>query len=178
MGYNERLIRKCQQKSRKAFEELYKKFSPFVYGICLRYAKNRDEAQDILQDCFIKVMDKIGDFRFEGSFEGWLQRMAVHESLNYLKLGRTSFSEIDEDDAEAEDASADIVSNMTAKELLDAISEMPDGYRTIFNMYVVEGYQHNEIAEILNITESTSRSQLKKAREYLIEIIKNNYKRL
>ena len=141
MGSNERLIRKCQQKSRKAFEELYKKFSPFVYGICIRYAKNRDEAQDILQDCFIKVMDKIGDYRFEGSFEGWLQRMAVLESL-------------------------------------DAISEMPDGYRTIFNMYVVEGYQHNEIAEILNITESTSRSQLKKAREYLIEIIKNNYKRL
>ncbi len=177
MGDNEKLIRKCQQKSRKAFEELYRKFSPFVYGICLRYAKNRDEAQDILQDCFIKIMDKIGDFRFEGSFEGWLQRMAVNESLNYLRLGRSSFSELDEDDADAEDISSDIVSNMSANELLDAISKMPDGYRTIFNMFVIEGYQHNEIAEKLNITESTSRSQLKKAREYLIEIIKNDFKR-
>lgn len=178
MGDNEKLIRKCQQKSRKAFEELYRKFSPFVYGICLRYAKNRDEAQDILQDCFIKVMDRIEDYRFEGSFEGWLQRMAVNESLNYLRLGRSSFSEMDEDDADAEDVSADIVSNMTAQQLLGEIGKMPDGYRTIFNMYVIEGYQHNEIAEILNITESTSRSQLKKAREYLIEIIKNDLKSL
>ena len=177
MGDNEKLIRKCQQKSRKAFEELYRKFSPFVYGICIRYAKNRDEAQDILQDCFIKVMDRIGDFRFEGSFEGWLQRMAVNESLNYLRLGRSSFLELDEDDSDAKDESPDIVSNMSARELLDAISEMPEGYRTIYNMYVIEGYQHNEIAEILNITESTSRSQLKKAREYLIEIIKNDFKR-
>ena len=177
MSGNEELIRKCQQKSRKAFEELYRKFSPFVYGICLRYAKNRDEAQDILQDCFIKVMDKIGDYRFEGSFEGWLQRMAVRESLNYLRLGRSSFSEIDEDDAEAEDVNADIVSGISARELLDEIGKMPDGYRTIFNMYVIEGYQHNEIAEILDITESTSRSQLKKAREYLVGLIKNDFKR-
>lgn len=177
MSDNEKLIRKCQQKSKKAFEELYKKFSPFVYGICLRYAKNRDEAQDILQDCFIKVMDRIGDFRFEGSFEGWLQRMAVNESLNYLRLGRSSFSDIDDDDASVEDECPDIVSDMSARELLDIISKLPDGYRTIFNMYVIEGYQHNEIAEILNITESTSRSQLKKAREQLISLIKNDFKR-
>jgi RNA polymerase sigma-70 factor (ECF subfamily) len=123
-------------------------------------------------------MDRIEDYRFEGSFEGWLQRMAVNESLNYLRLGRSSFSEMDEDDADAEDVSADIVSNMTAQQLLGEIGKMPDGYRTIFNMYVIEGYQHNEIAEILNITESTSRSQLKKAREYLIEIIKNDLKSL
>ena len=177
MSDNEKLIRKCQQKSQRAFEELYKKFSPFVYGICLRYAKNRDEAQDILQDCFIKVMDRIGDFRFEGSFEGWLQRMAVNESLNYLRLGRSSFSDIDYDDASVEDECPDIVSDMSARELLDIISKLPDGYRTIFNMYVIEGYQHNEIAEILNITESTSRSQLKKAREQLISLIKNDFKR-
>lgn len=177
MSDNEKLIRKCQQKSQRAFEELYKKFSPFVYGICLRYAKNRDEAQDILQDCFIKIMDKIGDFRFEGSFEGWLQRMAVNESLNYLRLSRNSFSDIDDEDASAEDECPDIVSDMSARELLDIISKLPDGYRTIFNMYVIEGYQHNEIAEILNITESTSRSQLKKAREQLISLIKNDFKR-
>ncbi len=176
MGDKEELIRKCQQKSRKAFEELYKKFSPFVYGICLRYAKNRDEAQDILQDCFIKVMDKIGDFRFEGSFEGWLQRMTVRESLNYLRLTRNSFTSIDDDDSkDEEDVSSDIISNMSAQELLGEIQKMPDGYRTIFNMYVIEGYQHKEIAEILNISESTSRSQLKKAREYLIELINNDF---
>ena len=176
MGDKEELIRKCQQKSRKAFEELYKKFSPFVYGICLRYAKNRDEAQDILQDCFIKVMDKIGDFRFEGSFEGWLQRMTVRESLNYLRLTRNSFASIDDDDSkDEEDISSDIISNMSAQELLGEIQKMPDGYRTIFNMYVIEGYQHKEIAEILNISESTSRSQLKKAREYLIELINNDF---
>ena len=98
MGDNEKLIRKCQQKSRKAFEELYRKFSPFVYGICLRYAKNRDEAQDILQDCFIKVMERIGEFKFQGSFEGWLQRMAVNESLNHLKLMWNSVQEIADDD--------------------------------------------------------------------------------
>lgn len=176
MGDNEELIRKCQQKSRRAFEELYKKFSPFVYGICLRYAKDRDEAQDILQDCFIKVMERIGEFKFQGSFEGWLQRMAVNESLNHLKLMWNSVQEIADDDT-TEDESADIVSDMSAKELVEAISKLPDGYRTIFNMYVVEGYQHNEIAEILNIKEATSRSQLKKAREQLILIISNDYKR-
>jgi len=142
----------------------------------LRYAKNRDEAQDILQDCFIKVMDKIGDFRFEGSFEGWLQRMTVRESLNYLRLTRNSFTSIDDDDSkDEEDVSSDIISNMSAQELLGEIQKMPDGYRTIFNMYVIEGYQHKEIAEILNISESTSRSQLKKAREYLIELINNDF---
>lgn len=176
MGDNEELIRKCQQKSRRAFEELYKKFSPFVYGICLRYAKDRDEAQDILQDCFIKVMERIGEFKFQGSFEGWLQRMAVNESLNHLKLMWNSVQEIADDDT-TEDESADIVSDMSAKELVEAISKLPDGYRTIFNMYVVEGYQHNEIAEILNIKEATSRSQLKKAREQLILIISNDYKK-
>ncbi|MBO7572933.1 MAG: sigma-70 family RNA polymerase sigma factor [Bacteroidales bacterium] len=176
MGDNEELIRKCQQKSRRAFEELYKKFSPFVYGICLRYAKDRDEAQDILQDCFIKVMERIGEFKFQGSFDGWLQRMAVNESLNHLKLMWNSVQEIADDDT-TEDESADIVSDMSAKELVEAISKLPDGYRTIFNMYVVEGYQHNEIAEILNIKEATSRSQLKKAREQLILIISNDYKR-
>ena len=176
MSDNEKLIRKCQQKSQKAFEELYRKFSPLVYGICLRYAKNRDEAQDILQDCFIKIMDKIGDFRFEGSFEGWLQRMAVNESLNHLKLVWNSVSEMSDDD-DAIDECPDIVSDMSAQELMEIIEKLPDGYRTIFNMYVIEGYQHNEIAEILNITESTSRSQLKKAREQLIYLIRNEFKR-
>ena len=177
MGDNGELIRKCQQKSRKAFEELYRKFSPFVYGICMRYAKNRDEAQDILQDCFIKIMNKIGDYRFEGSFEGWVRRMAVRESLNYLKMTRGVFFDIDEEDEIVEDLSPDIVSDMSAKEMLEAISELPDGYRTIFNMYVIEGYQHSEIAEILNISESTSRSQLKKAREQLMCIIRNDLKK-
>jgi len=143
----------------------------------LRYAKNRDEAQDILQNCFIKIMNKIGDFRFEGSFEGWLQRMAVRESINYIKLTRSSFSEIENENSEKEDMNPDIVSDMTAQELLSEISKMPVGYRTIFNMYVIEGYQHSEIAEILNISESTSRSQLKKAREYLIDLIKKDFKR-
>jgi len=177
MSDNEELIRKCQQKSRKAFEELYRKFSPSVYGICLRYAKNRDDAQDILQNCFIKLMDKIEDFRFEGSFDGWLQRMAVRESLNYLKLSKNSFSEIEDNNSANEDESPDIVSDMSAQELLAEIRKMPDGYRTIFNMYVIEGYSHKEIADALNISEATSRSQLKKAREHLIGLIKNDFKR-
>lgn len=175
MSVNEELIRKCQKKSLPAFEELYKQFSPIVYGICLRYAKNTDDAQDLLQECFIKIYERIGDFRFEGSFDGWLKRLAVNTALNYLRLDK-SFDDYTELPEVADDLyNYDIINDLTAKELLKFVNSLPDGYRAVFNMYVIEGYQHSEIAEILNITESTSRSQLKKAREALKTLINKYY---
>ncbi len=173
MSENEELIRKCQKKSPRAFDELYRKFSPLVYGICLRYTKCEDDAQDLLQDCFIKIMDKIGEFRFEGSFNGWLHKMTVHEALNYIRLNDKTFEDYgDEYDANMIDFDSDVISSMSAEDLLKLVNALPDGYRVVFNLYVIEGYQHVEIAKMLNITEATSRSQLKKAREFLIGLIK------
>lgn len=172
MSEYEELIRKCQKKSSKAFDELYKKYSPLVYGICLRYTKNRNDAQDLLQECFIKIMDRIVDFRFEGSFEGWLRRLTVNEALNFIRLNSKSFEEYcDDSDISMASYDPDSLSSLSAQELLKYINALPDGYRTIFNLYVIEGYPHTEIAKMLNIAEATSRSQLKKAREFLIELI-------
>ncbi len=174
MSDNRELIQKCQKKSRVAFDELYKKFSPFVYGICLRYCRNNDDAQDLLQECFMKIMDKIADFRFEGSFYAWLRQLTITTALNRIRLKKT-YDDYDEDsDVIENEVDYDIVSEMSAKELLNFINALPDGYRTVFNLYVIEGYQHAEIAEMLGISESTSRSQLKKARECLKSLI-NKY---
>jgi RNA polymerase sigma-70 factor (ECF subfamily) len=140
-----------------------------MLGVCNRYARNSADAEDILQDAFIKIFEKIHQFKFEGSFEGWIRRIMVNTALKKYTLRRyekeVSGYEIKDKDESAIEPSA--YSDLTQKELLDLINNLPDGYKLIFNLYVIEGYQHDEIAEMLGIQPGTSRSQLVKARNML-----------
>ena len=140
-----------------------------MLGVCNRYARNSADAEDILQDAFIKIFEKIHQFKFEGSFEGWIRRIMVNTALKKYSLRRyekeVSGYEIKDRTEDGMEPSA--YAHITQKELLYLINNLPEGYRMIFNLYVIEGYQHDEIAEMLGIQPGTSRSQLVKARNML-----------
>jgi RNA polymerase sigma factor (sigma-70 family) len=140
-----------------------------MLGVCYRYARNSSDAEDILQDAFIKVFNKMNQYKFEGSFEGWMRKIVVNTALKKYSVIRydkeVSGYEIKEQDESAMEPSA--YSHLTEKELLGLINNLPEGYKVVFNLYVIEGYQHEEIAEILGIQPGTSRSQLVKARNML-----------
>ena len=144
-----------------------------MLAICFRYAKDKDEAEDILQDGFIKAFEKLADYRFDGSFEGWLKRIFVTTALNYYrsntKMGfKVDFSEIQESyQAQTDEDDVSENSNLSENELMSLIQSLPNGYKMVFNMYVFEDYSHKEIAEALNISENTSKTQLMKARNFL-----------
>jgi len=175
MRDNVKLIKQCQKKSEKAFDELYRTYSSLIYGICLRYTKDEHEAQDLLQECFIRIVNKIGDYSYKGSFEGWMRRLTVNQALNYLKSKKQFLSEdVSEYEIISDDFNNDIISEMSAQEIIKLINKLPDGYRTVFNLHVVEGYKHTEIAEMLEINDVTCRTQFKKAREALIALINEN----
>jgi RNA polymerase sigma factor (sigma-70 family) len=168
------LVKQCINRQNSALEELYKRYSPLMYGVCLRYVRNRDDAMDLLHDGFIKVFSSIEGFRFTGSLEGWIRRIMVHTAINFYnrQMSRrdNSYETVSETLRNDE---PDAISEMSAEELLDHIQALPDGYRVVFNLYAIEGYQHEEIAQILGISESTSKTQLMKARRMLMTRIKN-----
>jgi RNA polymerase sigma-70 factor (ECF subfamily) len=138
-----------------------------MYYVCLRYARHASEAQDMLQDGFIKVFDNIGSFKSNGSFEGWIRRIVVNTALNYCRKSSFKQEQIGIEDYQDTVVKSKVVSNLGEKELLALIQKLPDGYRMVFNLYVIEGYSHKEIGEMLNVTESTSRSQLAKSRKWM-----------
>lgn len=143
-----------------------------MYALCLRYARNRMEAEDIMQDGFIRVFRKMHTFKHKGSFEGWIRRIMVHTAIKYFKKGsnKNEFSNLEEVSEKKVESKA--VGNISEAELLQLIDTLPLGYKTVFNLYVIEGYKHHEIAEMLDIGESTSRSQLLKARKVLQNALK------
>lgn len=163
------LIRGCIREEASCQKEVFNRYAGRMLGVCNRYARNSADAEDILQDAFIKIFEKIHQFKFEGSFEGWIRRIMVNTALKKYTLRRyekeVSGYEIKDKDESAIEPSA--YSDLTQKELLDLINNLPDGYKLIFNLYVIEGYQHDEIAEMLGIQPGTSRSQLVKARNML-----------
>ena len=141
--------------------------------VCRRYACDQAEAEDMLQESFIKVFTNIGQFRFQGSLEGWIRRIVVHTALRTLQKKKIRFTEIDEDLDLAQSVNADGLAGLSVEELLKLIGSLPDGYRLVFNLYVLEGYDHNEIAGMLEISPTTSRSQLSKARKLLQTQVEN-----
>ena len=141
--------------------------------VCLRYACDQGEAEDMLQESFIKIFSHIGQYRFEGPLEGWIRRIVVNTALRILQKKKIEFAAIDEDLDIAQTMNVDVLTALGAEELLKLISGLPDGYRIVFNLYVLEGYDHNEIAQMLAITAATSRSQLLKARKVLQTQIEN-----
>ncbi len=140
-----------------------------MLGVCHRYARNTSDAEDILQEAFIRVFSKMGQFKFEGSFEGWIRKIVVNTALKKYTLTRYSMEvtglETPNGQERADDPAA--YSQLTQKDLLALINSLPDGYRLIFNLHVIEGYPHEEIADMLGIQPGTSRSQLVKARNML-----------
>jgi RNA polymerase sigma factor (sigma-70 family) len=163
------IIEGCLKENPAFQKALFDRYAGPMLGVCQRYARNTEDAEDILQESFIKVFRKIGQFKSEGSFEGWIRRVVVNTALKKYTTSRYSkeFSvpELHENNAVINDAPA--YTHLTEKDLLVLINNLPDGYRLIFNLYVIEGYQHDEIAEMLNIQPGTSRSQLVKARMLL-----------
>ena len=165
------LIKVCIEGDRRMQKELYDRFSPKMYAVCLRYMGNADDAQDILQEGFIKIYKNLERFRGDGSFEGWVRRIFVNTAIEQIRKKKMDVS-LTEKEETIEYKSVSAVDTINEKDLLKIVSGLSPGYRSVFNMYVVEGYQHYEIAEVLGITESTSRSALCKARNRLALLIK------
>lgn len=163
------LIRGCLKDDASCQKEIFNRFAGRMLGVCNRYARNSADAEDILQDAFIKVFDKMEQFKFEGSFEGWIRRIVVNTALKKYSLRRYEKEvvgyEIKDKDESSMEPSA--YAHLNQKEIMNLINILPDGYRLIFNLYVIEGYQHDEIADMLGIQPGTSRSQLVKARNML-----------
>lgn len=168
------IVQLCLQNDTMAQNELYRRYAGKMMGACMRYTRNRDDAADVLQDGFVKVFLHLRSFKGEGSFEGWIKRIMINTALKHYRKNLKFKDEVDIDMAYDVGFDNQIVSNMSAAELMGQVQKMPDGYRTIFNLYVIEGFQHNEIGEMLGISEGTSKSQLSRARSYLMNIIKGN----
>jgi len=162
------LLRACVKNDRRAQRVLYELYSPKMLAVCIRYVGERERAMDILHDGFITVFEKIGSYNGTGSFEGWLRRIFVNTALMTLRKGDVlKFSDELSDTSLELTASSDTLSMINSKELLKLIASMPVGFRTVFNMFAIEGYNHMEIAKALKISEGSSRSQLSRARVWL-----------
>lgn len=167
----EELILGCIRQDRRAQRALYERFSSRMLVVCMRYAKDRDEAQDLLQEGFITVFSKISSFSSAGSLEGWMRRIFVNTALMRLRKGDVlrGAADVDEPAARGVSSGEDILSGIGGRDILRMIGQMPEGFRTVFNMNVIEGYSHQEISRELGISEGTSRSQLSRARMWLQE---------
>lgn len=163
------LINDCKNDNRKAQEQLYRLYSPKLFAVCLKYSRNYAEAQDNLQDGFILIFKKIEQFSFKGSFDGWLKRVMINHVLQQYR-NQTFLSLVNEDIADDQEVEIEDDS-ITMDYLLKIIQELPDRYRLVFNLYVIDGFSHAEIGEMLTITVGTSKSNLARARMILKEKI-------
>ena len=162
------LVKKCIEGDNRAQKKLFDLFAPKLFGVCLRYMKDHDLAQDTLQDGFVKIFTKLSDYNGKGSFEGWMRRITVNTCLDQLRKDQKLKMNTPIDDVSflVKDNHW-IEEELTAKDLLKLVESLPDGYRVVFNMFAIEGYSHKEIAEQLNISENTSKSQFSRAKSHL-----------
>jgi len=165
------LLEGCKRGDRKAQESLYKILASRMMGVCMRYAKDSYEAEDVLQMGFVKVFQKISEFRGEGSLEGWIRRIMVNTAIETYRKNLRNLNVVDIDEVYDQPQSTFDMNGLELKDLLNLVQELSNGYRLVFNMYVIEGYSHKEIAESLGITEGASKSQLSRARSILKEKI-------
>jgi len=163
----EEIIRGCIKEDRRCQELFYNKFANRMYGVCLRYCLDRDVAHDVHQEAFITVFKKLAQFKFDGPVEAWIRRIMVNASLYYLRHKTDLLRMDDVIETEQELIPANVLDNLAAEDILKLIQQLPDGCRTVFNLYAIEGYQHKEIAVMLNISVGTSKSQLSRARTIL-----------
>lgn len=168
------LVQRCLAGDMKSQQQLYSKYGSVLFAICMRYAGNKENAQDLLQEAFIKIFDGLKYFRFEGSFEGWMKRVAVNTCLDFNKKLKTEpFNEELEDHVHL-GLGETISASLNANDLILLLQKLPAGYRTVFNLYAVEGFSHHEIGANLGISENTSKTQLFKARKMLQQMLAKN----
>ncbi|HMV09140.1 MAG TPA: sigma-70 family RNA polymerase sigma factor [Cyclobacteriaceae bacterium] len=168
------LIQGCRRGDRAAQKRLYDTFSPKMYALCCRYVKDSMEAEDVLVTAFTKILDKIDQYKSEGSFEGWIRRVVVNEALTWLRRNRNMYLELELEAADYEPDYKSLSDHLEAEDLMTMINELPSGYRIVFNLYAIDGYSHKEIADQLGISENTSKSQLSRARAYLQKLLTDN----
>ena len=166
------LISGCISGDRRMQKAMYDKYAGKMYAVCLRYMGNADDAQDILQEGFIKIFNKVGSFRGEGSFEGWIRRIFVNTAIEHFRKESylQPITEVEENTVEGKYLS--VLDSLAEKDIIQLVQKLSPGYRTVFNMYVVEGYTHKQIAEVLGISEGTSKSQLSRAKLILQDLVK------
>ncbi len=168
----EYIIAGCLHNDPAAQRELYNRFSPKMLSVCYRFAQSREDAEDMLQEGFIKVFTQIHTFQNKGAFEGWIRRIVVHTCINFLKKYKKFNDSVDLDHAGFVHIKEEsIPSIMHAKQVIECIRLLPIGYRTVLNLYAIEGYSHREISTMLDIEESTSRSQYTRAKSMLENIL-------
>jgi RNA polymerase sigma factor (sigma-70 family) len=166
------LIKACLDNNTTAQKEVYVRHSPKMMAVCYRYAKNKEDAEDMLQEGFIKVFSQLSHYKFLGSFEGWIRKIIVHTCINILKKNKKFNDTLDIVNANNIYIKEDLItSSFQAKKVVECIRMLPVGYRTVLNLYAIEGFNHAEIAQMLDIKESTSRSQYVRARTILQKLL-------
>lgn len=173
--YN-KLIEGCLHNKREAQYQLYQLLAGKMFSVCLRYAKDRETAEDLLQEGFVRVFNNIEKFRGDGSFEGWVRRIMVNISVENYRKNNKMYPIVNIEQTQIEDSVIPLNDDLEVEDLMRLIEQLSPGYKTVFNMYVIEGYSHKEIAEMLNITEGTSKSQLARARYLLMEMVEQQNK--
>lgn len=175
------IIDGCVRNSEKHQQKLFRMFYGKMYAVCLRYMKDEDVAKDLVQDGFIKVFDKIGKYNHKGSFEGWMRRLIVNTCIDFIRKQKNHFVAMDndavmkdvDDQLRIEEGVDEQILQIKAELAMEAVQELSPAYRTVFNLYVIENYSHREIAEILDISEGTSKSNLAKAKQNLRKILED-----
>ncbi len=161
------LIKGCIKQDARSQRMLFDRYAGKMMSVCLRYANDTMEAEDMIQDAFIKVYKYIGQFKFEGAFEGWIRRIVVNTAIRHLEKKKIHFKDMEDNSPHAPSIDPQAYMHLGEDDLMKLINQLPDGYRMVFNLNAIEGYSHEEIAVMLNIQPGTSRSQLVKARKML-----------
>lgn len=165
------LIEACKRENPRAQKKLYDRYAPMAMGVCMRYVRHREDAEDVMVEALFKVLTHIQQYKGDGSFEGWIRRIVVNESLMFLRRRHNFNMTVELDQVKEPGVPVGIVSKLAAEDILSLMDELPTGYRTVFNLYVIEGYKHREIAEMLGISINTSKSQLILAKKRMQELL-------
>lgn len=161
------LAERCKKQDRQAQKELFDTYAASMLSLCCRYIKDRAEAEDVMITGFTKIFSRIDQYKGEGSFEGWMRKVIVNEALSQLRKTKNMYLEMDLEVADRQPDLQPLENNLEAEDLLKVITELPEGYRIVFNLFAIDGYSHKEIADQLGISENTSKSQLSRARTHL-----------
>jgi RNA polymerase sigma-70 factor (ECF subfamily) len=165
------LVERCLEKDRRAEKALYDRFSGQMYAICLRYMKDQQEAEDVFQEGMIKVYNKLNTWKGEGPLVGWMRQVFIHCALNQIKTNQKHFMQDLDSTVQPENLEINVISQLQTEAIWNLIQQLPIGYKTVFNLFAIEGYSHAEIATMLGVTESTSKTQFLKAKAKLKNLI-------
>ncbi len=172
MASEKEIIKGCLKGDKRYQKLLFDQYAPVLLAVCMRYSSDRQSAEDILQEGFVKIFDNLKRFRKEGSLEGWMKRIMVNTALNHYRSNLRHYYHKDVDEyADSISGPSGIREDLYAKDILNIVQKLPPGYRTVFNMFDIEGYSHKEIAKELGVTENTSKTQLLKARKLLRKLL-------